>query len=88
MDADEDLPWPGPALLAQWWVDRQGDYRAAVRYLCGRPVGREQALTVLLQGQQRQRRAAALELALASPADPLFNTSAPARQQRRQLGPG
>jgi uncharacterized protein (TIGR02270 family) len=86
MDEDEDLPWPDPALLAQWWVDRRADYRAGVRYLCGEPVSRDQALAVLAGGQQRQRRAAALELALASPADPLFNTSAPARQQRRQLG--
>jgi len=88
MDEDEDLPWPDAARLAQWWVDRQGEYHSGKRYLCGQPVGREQALTVLLRGQQRQRRAAALELALASPADPLFNTSAPARQQRRHLGPG
>lgn len=86
MDRDEDLPWPDPALLAQWWVDRQDGYRAGVRYLCGEPVSREQALAILAGGQQRQRRAAALELALASPADPLFNTSAPARQQRGQLG--
>lgn len=86
MDEDEDLPWPAPAALAQWWVDHQAAYRAGARYLCGEPIGREQALKVLASGQQRQRRAAALELALASPADPVFNVEAPTREQRRRLG--
>ena len=39
MDEDEDFPWPAPALLAQWWVDHQGDYQAGVRYPRGQPVG-------------------------------------------------
>ena len=86
LDADEDLAWPAPALLAQWWVDHQADYRAGTRYLCGRPVDRAASVAVLQQGLQRQRRAAALELALLSPGSQLFNTSAPARRQREQLG--
>jgi uncharacterized protein (TIGR02270 family) len=88
LDADEDLAWPAPDLLAQWWVDHQADYRAGSRYLCGRPIDRDNCLAVLQQGMQRQRRAAALELALLSPERPLFNTAAPARRQRAQLGLG
>ena len=51
----------------------------------GVDVGRD-ILDVLKTGQQRQRRAAALELALLSPGQPLFNTSARARHQMRLLG--
>lgn len=86
MDADEDLPWPAPYLLRKWWADHKHSYAKGRRYLCGQPINRESCMDVLKSGFQRQRRAAALELALLSPGEPLFNTSAPARRQMQLLG--
>ena len=86
MDADEDLAWPAPGLLATWWADHQREFRSGARYLCGKPINRETCLDVLQNGFQRQRRAAALELALLSPDEPVFNTSAPAKRQMHLLG--
>jgi len=86
LDADEDLPWPKPDLIAQWWSDEQARFPKGQRLLCGQPISPETCLDVLKNGFQRQRRAAALELALLSPNEPLFNTSAPAKRQMRMLG--
>ena len=86
LDADEDLPWPEPDLIAQWWSKNQAGYPSGRRLLRGQPIARETCLEALRSGFQRQRRAAALELALLSPNEPLFNTSAPAKRQMRWLG--
>jgi uncharacterized protein (TIGR02270 family) len=86
MDADEDLPWPAPQLLGAWWHAHQQAYSQGTRYLCGQPIRQDSCLDVLKTGQQRQRRAAALELALLNPGQPLFNTSATARRQMQLLG--
>ena len=86
LDPDEDLAWPAPDRLAQWWVDHRAAYAPGTRYLCGRPIDADGCHAVLAGGLQRQRRAAALELALLEPARPVFNTSAPARRQRELLG--
>ena len=71
-------------------TEQPGCYRHAYspgsRYLCGEPIRQECCLDVLKTGQQRQRRAAALELALLDPGQPLFNTSATARRQMRLRG--
>lgn len=88
MDVDEDLAWPAPELLAQWWVDHQARFSPGIRYLCGSPIERSELVGVMRKGRQRQRRAASLELALTSPEQPLFNTSATARRQREMLGLG
>jgi len=88
MDADEDLPWPAHDLLTGWWAEHQHEYAVGTRYLCGRPISRETCLDILKTGTQRQRRGAALELALLSPNEPVFNTSAPAKRQMRLLGLG
>jgi uncharacterized protein (TIGR02270 family) len=86
LDADEDLPWPEPDLIAQWWSHKQAEFPKGQRLLCGQPICPETCLDVLKNGFQRQRHAAALELALLSPNEPLFNTSAPAKRQMRMLG--
>ena len=86
LDPDEDLPWPAPDLLSRWWAEHQHNYARGWRYLCGQPINRETCLDVLKSGFQRQRRAAALDLALLSPGEPLFNISAPAKRQMQLLG--
>lgn len=85
MDADEDLAWPQPDLIHDWWQKNGRAFQPGTRYLCGQPISVEQCQKVLREGYQRQRRAAALELALLQPDEPLFNTSAPGLLQQRWL---
>ena len=90
MDFDEDLPWPEPGLIQVWWGKNKNNYQSGVRYLVGNPITVKNCRQILSSGFQRQRSAAALELARMQPNVPLFNTSAPGFKQqlllvRRQL---
>jgi uncharacterized protein (TIGR02270 family) len=86
MDEDEDLPWPEVELIGQWWTQNSGAFAAGERYLAGSLVSPEHCTQVLKNGFQRQRNAAALELALAQPESGYFNTKAPGFWQERRLG--
>jgi uncharacterized protein (TIGR02270 family) len=81
MDQDEDLPWPVPSLVAQWWKEHGDKFRAGVRYLRGKELAGGSLRQALLQGNQRQRAAAALELALRESTKPLFEVRAPGGRQ-------
>lgn len=85
MDLDEDLPWPDPMLVQAWWDKNKHRFKMGTRYLCGQPISVGQCQEVLRTAYQRQRIAAALELALMQPEEPLFNTSAPGYRQQRLL---
>jgi uncharacterized protein (TIGR02270 family) len=82
MDPDDDLPWPNPVKVAERWNAIKGTLAAGKRYLLGREIAGERAREVLRSGKQRQRAAAALELALRSPGQPLFNVAAPGFRQK------
>jgi len=84
-DADEDLCWPEPSLIQTWWESSKNQFRTGTRYLVGKPISIEQCQQVLKTGYQRQRRAAALELALLKKDEPLFNTNAPGFRQQLLL---
>ncbi len=86
MDADEDLPWPEPTLVQKWWDTNQHRFQVGRRYLVGEPISQSHCDHVLKNGMQRQRYAAALELALIQPETPLFETRAPGGFQKDQLG--
>jgi uncharacterized protein (TIGR02270 family) len=86
-EADRDLPQLAPEAVRQWWTKRSGDFTNGTRYLLGQPVSEPWLRRVLRDGQQRQRAAAALELALRGPGQPLFNVAAPGYLQLRALGP-
>ena len=87
MDPDEDLPWPEPKLIAEWWAKNKAAFRNGTRYLLGQPISPEHLHKVLKTGYQRQRAAAALELAILQPGQPLFEVRAPGfRQQQILLG--
>ena len=86
MDPDEDLPWPDLQLVHGWWDANKSRFTSGRRYLVGKPVTMEHCQHVLRNGYQRQRNAAALELALMEPDAPLFETRAPGFRQQRQLG--
>lgn len=85
MDADENLPWPNAGLLVTWWNNNRGNYPSGARYLLGKPVTVEHLRHVLKTGLQRQRAAAALELAMMQPGQPLFEVRAPAFRQINEV---
>jgi uncharacterized protein (TIGR02270 family) len=86
MDPDEDLPWPEPKLIAEWWAKNKAAFRNGTRYLLGQPISPEHLQEALRKGFQRQRAAAALELAILQPGQPLFEVRAPGFRQKQILG--
>jgi uncharacterized protein (TIGR02270 family) len=88
MDPDDNLPWPEPALVQKWWDKNRGSFQTGTRYLLGKPMTIEWLKIVLRDGRQRQRAAAALELAIRQPGEPLFNVAAPGFRQQQILGKG
>ncbi|MEO1082196.1 MAG: TIGR02270 family protein [Pseudomonadota bacterium] len=83
LDPDEDLPWPGRAPVEAWWTEHSASYTAGERYLCGARISESQCESVLATGYQRQRHAAALELALMGDAV-LPEVRAPGYRQRKK----
>jgi uncharacterized protein (TIGR02270 family) len=86
MDADENLPFPDPRLVSDWWSKNSRSFRPGIRYLAGNPIAGPALDGILRKGRQRVRAAAALELALLQPGRPLFEVRAPAVRQRAALG--
>jgi uncharacterized protein (TIGR02270 family) len=86
MDPDENLPWPDPALIQKWWNNNQSQFQKSTHYLLGKPMTIEWLQQVLRIGRQRQRAAAALELAIRQPGQPLFEVRAPGFRQQAILG--
>ncbi|MBI5017326.1 MAG: TIGR02270 family protein [Deltaproteobacteria bacterium] len=87
MDPDENLPWPDAGKIGLWWERNKGRFPRGTRHLLGRPVAEDGLQWVLRNGYQRQRAAAALELALRHPVQPLFETRAPGLRQKALLDP-
>ena len=85
MDPDERLPWPDAALIAEWWSRHQAEFQPGIRHLLGKPISIEWADQVLRIGRQRQRAAAALELALLRRGGTLFEVRAPGFRQQALL---
>jgi uncharacterized protein (TIGR02270 family) len=86
LDADEDLPWPDASLIAPWWDDHASNFVVGKRYLIGQPITEESLESALREGSQRQRRAAALELALRRPGTSLFEIRGRGCRQQKLLG--
>jgi uncharacterized protein (TIGR02270 family) len=86
MDPDENLPWPDRDKIAAWWKKHESDFTPGTRYLLGKPISEEWLEHVLRHGYQRQRAAAALELAIRRPGTPLFDVCAPGFRQQELLG--
>ena len=85
MDPEEDLPWPIPERVSDWWSQNKGRYMSGTRYMLGRQMMVDSLRRALKEGQQRQRAAAALELAMKQPEEPLFEVRAPGYRQRLLL---
>ncbi len=85
MDADDDLPWPNCESVSRWWDKNKGAFTGGIRHITGKPISSDQLWKILKTGLQRQRAAAALELAIMKPGQPLFEVRAPASRQREVL---
>jgi uncharacterized protein (TIGR02270 family) len=85
MDPDDNLPWPAPELITKWWAQHHADFAAGARHLLGKPMTDEWLRQVLRTGRQCQRAAAALELAMLNPGQPLFEVRAPGFRQNGLL---
>ena len=86
IDPDEGTAWPDPDDIRRWWQDNETRFQTDTRHLLGQPLSAEPLHQVLRRGKQRQRAAAALELAILQPGTPLFELRAPGFRQQRLLG--
>lgn len=84
-DDDEALVMPDPDKMAVWYRANHARFSPGQRLICGEPLSEGQLRQVLLSGQQRQRRSAAIDLAIAKRGKPLFETRAPGRRQHALL---
>lgn len=82
---ESNLPWPSRPRIEAWWRENQQAFADGTRYLAGRPITWESAVATLSTGKQRQRAAAALELAVREPKQLLFEVRARATEQQRIL---
>ena len=83
LDEDQHLPMPHAKKVSQYWQQLRPQLTVGQRYFLGQPVTENLLKQTLQQGQQRHRLAAALELALLSPAQIYPN----AKATRHQGGP-
>jgi uncharacterized protein (TIGR02270 family) len=85
LDPDEHLPWPDARLIAQWWSSNEHKFPPNISHQSGMLKSIESAEQVLRTGRQRQRAAAALDLAVSSPGKQLFEVRAPGFRQVQLL---
>lgn len=76
IDEDENLPWPDADKVASAWRSHGQHFLVGQRYFLGKPITADWLKNKLTRGTQRQRHAAALELALVDPQARLINTRA------------
>ena len=76
LDEDENLPWPDQDKIKTIWINHGRNFIAGQRYFMGRHITIELLNDKLLNAHQRQRQAAAMELALIDPDMTLQNTRA------------
>jgi uncharacterized protein (TIGR02270 family) len=74
VDEDENLPWPDAAKVKSIWINLGHRFIAGQRYFMGKNISAELLKDKLKTANQRQRHAAALELALIDSSGFLQNT--------------
>lgn len=82
LDEDEYLPWPDAEKIGQWWVANRSRFDVGTPYFLGTPKPAADWLEALSDAFQRQRHAAALELAIRQPDKAMFEVRARGRLQR------
>ncbi len=76
LDEDENLPYPDAGKVASIWQKYGQKFIVGKRYFMGQALNTDHLKDRLQNGMQRQRHAAALELALHENGMPLVNTKA------------
>ncbi len=79
MDEDENLPWPEVEKITRIWINQGKAFIAGQRYFFGQKITPVLLTEKLGSANQRQRHAAAMELALTDSEKPLQNTRARVR---------
>lgn len=74
LDEDENLPYPDAAKVATIWQKYGKKFIVGKRYFYGKLISANILNDILNNGMQRQRHAAAMELALSENGMPLVNT--------------
>ncbi len=77
-DPDEHLPWPDTARVRARWESQKSSFAPGKRYLLGREIGAASAREALKSGRQRERAAAAIELAILEPGTAMVEVRSPA----------
>jgi uncharacterized protein (TIGR02270 family) len=85
LDEDDNLPWPDPAQIGEWWAANRARFSTGTAYFLGAPKEGASWLKALSDGFQRQRHAAALELAIRQPTRAMFEVHARGRLQRQLI---
>ncbi|MCP4673792.1 MAG: TIGR02270 family protein, partial [Desulfobacula sp.] len=85
LDPDEDLPWPEPSQISEWWNKNKGSFKNNSRYMLGKIISSENLFNTLKEGLQRQRAKAAIELAMHHSDQMLFEVRAPGNFQKELL---
>jgi len=80
-ESDDALAWPDLVKLGRWWNSNRNAFAPGTRYLSGLPIRQVEMFHVWRTGNQQQRAAAALELALLDPQKPAMDVTAPAHRQ-------
>jgi uncharacterized protein (TIGR02270 family) len=81
MSEDEYLPFPDVNKVAAVWQKYQQRFVVGQRYFMGKQISSDHLNDIYANGKQRQRRAAALELALIHPEQFLLNYSSRGLQE-------
>ena len=76
LDEDEQLSWPDMRKVAELWQRNGRNFIVGQRYFMGRPLTLNALKEISMNGYQRQRHSAVLELALVDPLSRLVNTRA------------
>ncbi len=84
-DPDDMLPWPHASAIQAWYERTRAMLPSGSRLLLGKPMTPVWLTEVLRMGAQPARAAAAIELSLNSPGDPLFPLHAPGYRQTKLL---
>lgn len=81
LDEDEHLPYPDHTKVAALWRNHGQKFIIGRRYFIGQSISTDWLTSIIKNGTQRQRHAAAIELALHDNTQPLINTRAKAVTQ-------
>ncbi len=85
LDEVDWLPWPDPNKLRLWWEDSQAEFSVGTPYFLGVAKTSNDWISTLSLAQQHMRWAAALELALRSSHQAMFEVRARGARQAAQL---